>query len=173
MENKKFYNAYKFCPFCKSPLKETMIEGVSRKKCMDCGWINYRNPLPVAIAFAKNIHNEILVVKRGIEPHKGSWALPGGFVEIWEDAQKACLRELMEETGLDGEIKGIIGVYSQGCNIYENIMSIGYKIFVKNCNTKPGDDVVDAKFVSLENLPNIPFASHIQIINDGLQLSNL
>ena len=43
----------------------------------------------------------VLRVKRGIDPYKGCWAFPGGFIKMDEDAQTCARRELMEETGLD------------------------------------------------------------------------
>ena len=44
----------------------------------------------------------ILLVQRGIEPYKGRWAFPGGFMKMDESAEEGALRELQEETGLDG-----------------------------------------------------------------------
>jgi 8-oxo-dGTP diphosphatase len=55
---------------------------------------------------------EIVLVKRGIEPFKGHWAIPGGHVESGETVEQAAVREIKEETGLNVRLDGIAGVYS-------------------------------------------------------------
>ena len=55
---------------------------------------------------------EIVLVKRGVEPYKGRWAIPGGGVEIGETVEQAAVREAKEETGLDIKLTGLVGVYS-------------------------------------------------------------
>ncbi|RKY29402.1 MAG: hypothetical protein DRP74_08905, partial [Candidatus Omnitrophota bacterium] len=67
--------------------------------------------MPVAVCAAKNKEGKILVAKRNLKPGINKWALPGGFVELDESLEIACLRELEEETGLKGKIKKLIGIY--------------------------------------------------------------
>lgn len=52
------------------------------------------------------------MIKRKYDPYKGSWALPGGFVELGETVESAVVREAKEETGLELEIIELVGVYS-------------------------------------------------------------
>ena len=71
----------------------------------------YRNPTPtVDIVILKE--NDLLLIRRGREPFRGKWALPGGFIEYGETAEEAAVREAAEETGLTVELEGILGVYS-------------------------------------------------------------
>jgi len=107
-------------------------------------------------------------VKRGHEPGMGKWALPSGFIEIYETPEKACLRELREETGLKGEIVRLVGVYSQKSLLYRNVLIIGYEVEARG-NLSPGSDSLEAEFFPLGNLPDIPFSSHKKIIKAGIK----
>jgi 8-oxo-dGTP diphosphatase len=90
------------CPYCAEGLETEMQEGRERLYCGSCERFIWRNPDPVA-AVAVRREGEYLLVKRGIEPGKGKWSLPAGFLELEENAQEAALRELEEETGLVAE----------------------------------------------------------------------
>ncbi len=159
----------KYCPQCKYPLRRIKINKRRRLVCQKCGWINYENPLPAVVAVVKD-NKEILLIKRGIEPHKGKWSLPSGFIEIEETSQEACLRELKEETNLEGKISGLIGVYSQKSKMYKNILVVAYEVEVKKRKElAAGDDAQEARLFPAERLPHIPFSSHRQII-EGLKL---
>lgn len=72
------------------------------KTCV-CGVLSYRNPLPVVNALLPvrtEIGVGILCIRRDIEPCRGQWALPGGYLELDETWQEGAVRELYEETGI-------------------------------------------------------------------------
>jgi ADP-ribose pyrophosphatase YjhB (NUDIX family) len=145
---------YIFCPICGATLQIGMIEGKERKYCPKCDFVNYRNPLPVALAIAVK-DKDFLLVKRGLPPRKGMWASPSGFIEIGETAEEACLRELKEETGVSGEIVKFIGVVRrEDKEVYGDMLIVQYLVKVANEGLKPGSDVEDVRFFSMAELPD-------------------
>ena len=158
----------KYCPSCGAKLKLKKTDDKKRQVCPACGWVNYENPLPSAAALVRNKKGEILLVKRGVEPGKGEWALPSGFIEIDETPEKACLRELEEETGLKGRIVRLLGVYPQKSNLYKNVLIIGYEVEARG-TLSPGSDSLRAEFFPPDKIPDIPFFSHRKIIQSGAE----
>lgn len=158
----------KYCPVCRTSLKRKRLNGYLRFCCPECGWTNYENPLPSVVILARNAAGEVLLIKRGVEPGKGKWALPSGFIEVEERPEQTCLRELKEETNLQGEILQLIGVYTEQTSTYGNVLIIGYKVENLRGAGMAGSDTTEVKFFPAAKIPRIPFASHRQIIKDGL-----
>ncbi len=69
------------------------------RTCRECGNRSYLNPLPVAVVL-QPVADGIVVIRRGIEPQKGTLTLPGGYIDFGETWQEAGARELREETGI-------------------------------------------------------------------------
>jgi NADH pyrophosphatase NudC (nudix superfamily) len=163
---------FRFCPFCGFSLRRSQVDGRKRLVCQKCGWVHYENPLPVAVCAARNKDNKILIAKRNFAPGKNSWALPGGFIEAKEASQDACLRELKEETGLEGKIKMLAGVYFQAVRYYGPLLIIGYEVGVSNARLSLNNELKEAKFFSKKDLPFIPFLSHRKIIEKVFEAHN-
>jgi 8-oxo-dGTP diphosphatase len=157
-----------YCPRCSIKLKRKLIEDKKRLFCSECGWVNYENPLPSSAAFVRNDSGEILLVKRGVDPGRGEWALPSGFIEVNETPARACVRELKEETGLDGRIQKLLGVYSQKSSMYKNVIIIAYLVQADGV-LRPGSDSVNAEYFAPNKLPAIAFPSHVEILKDGIK----
>lgn len=157
---------YIFCPICGTTLQIGMIEEKERKYCPKCDFINYKNPLPVALAIATK-DKDFLLIKRGLPPRKGMWASPSGFIEIGETAEEACLRELKEETGVSGEIVKLVGVVRlEDREVYGDMLIVAYLVEVGNEELKPGSDVEDVRFFSVEELPNYYFDLFREVIEE-------
>ncbi len=74
---------------------------------------HYDRPNVTADMLIPNERGEILLIRRNNEPHKGQWAIPGGFIKVHRETVEECaIREAREETGLTVEIDRLIGVYS-------------------------------------------------------------
>jgi NAD+ diphosphatase len=100
----------KFCPRCASPLEERDLAGRQRLVCSaSCGHVFYNNPLPVVAALVE--HEGRILLARGKGWPAAMFGLITGFLEQGESPQEGVLRELHEETGLSGEVVGLIGVY--------------------------------------------------------------
>jgi 8-oxo-dGTP diphosphatase len=82
-----------------------------RLVCESCGFVFYQGPKLVAGALFE-ADGGVLLVQRDIEPGYGKWTFPGGFVERGETAEAAAEREVLEETGLEIRVSGIVGLYS-------------------------------------------------------------
>jgi ADP-ribose pyrophosphatase YjhB (NUDIX family) len=131
-----------------------MLEGKERKYCPKCDFVDYKNPLPVALAIAVK-DKDFLLIKRGLPPRQGMWASPSGFIEIGETAEEACLRELKEETGVSGEILKLVGVIRRkDKEVYGDMLIVEYLVKVANEELKPGSDVEDVRFFSVDELPD-------------------
>ncbi len=110
---------------------------------------------------------QILLVRRGIEPFLGKWALPGGFVRVDETLEDAALRELEEETGLRKVF--LEQLYTFGTldrDPRERIVTVAYYALVKlsDHNVKAATDASDAAWFSIHDLPELAF-DHPQILD--------
>lgn len=112
------------------------------------------------------VKDKIVLIKRLNPPYQGTWALPGGFVDIGETVEKAAVREALEETGLDVELKEMVGVFSDpGRDPRGHTVTI--------CFTSLGDgtltassDAQDAELFDPDDLPELAF-DHKKIIQSA------
>jgi ADP-ribose pyrophosphatase YjhB (NUDIX family) len=88
----------KFCPSCAAPVEVRIPAGdhLPRAVCTGCGTIHYRNPRLIAGCVPEH-GGRILVCRRAIEPRRGFWTIPAGFMEVGETLQQAAARECHEE----------------------------------------------------------------------------
>lgn len=70
------------------------------RSCTNCGRMSFVNPLPVVVMLLP-VDDGLLLIRRGIEPGRGKWAFPGGFVNLGETWQEAGAREVLEETHVE------------------------------------------------------------------------
>lgn len=89
---------FTYCPICGQ--QSFVINNEKSKRCTACGFVYYFNPSAAVASFIKNKKGELLIVRRGKEPAKGTLDLPGGFTDCNETAEEATFREIREETGL-------------------------------------------------------------------------
>ena len=100
-----------FCSHCGQPVTLRVPEGDHRPRyvCAACGTIHYQNPRIVAGCVPEH-EGRILLCRRAIEPRRGYWTIPAGFMENGETTQDAARRESMEEALADVEIGSLLAV---------------------------------------------------------------
>ena len=104
-----------FCPNCGTALHFGEIVGEHRERlsCPSCGHILYVNPRLVVTTLPITDDGRLVLLRRGIEPGRGRWAQPGGFLEVDETVNQAAIRETWEETRLIVEPGEIVGLYTR------------------------------------------------------------
>jgi len=101
---------YKFCPLCATALQPRTIYGQIRPACPVCGFVQYPDPKVAVIGFVTH-GEQVLLAQRAIEPAKGKWTLPGGYMDAGELPADALVRELNEEVGLAVEVRSLIEIF--------------------------------------------------------------
>ncbi len=160
---------YNFCPKCGGKLKAKKDDlGI----CTKCGFHFYTNPEFTTAAIIENEKGEVLLVKRAVEPKKEYWDLPGGFVKIKETLEESVRREINEELAINlGDLKYLSShcdrYLYQGVNKFIN--GVNFTAHVSNeIVLKPKDDIIDAKFFSLKEIPwgQLAFSNIKQALED-------
>lgn len=148
----EFKKYYKFCFWCAGKLKNQKGKVLL---CANCGKKTYIDPRPVNGAIIENENGKILLVRRAIDPGKGMWDIPGGFLELGETVEEAMIRELKEETGIETEFK----YFTSTIDLYEFqgiVYPLSCVIFhgkIKDQNFRAGDDASEIKFFKPQDLP--------------------
>lgn len=142
----------KHCIFCGGKLKP--IDGTVYV-CLVCKKENYNNPVACTTAIIlNNDRNEILMAVRGQEPEKGKLDFPGGFVEVDEEIEPAMRREVMEETGLEVNILGLLGAYTNHYMDDRWTADIVYVLTIKSGEPVAADDVAELKWYKIDEIPD-------------------
>ena len=152
-----------YCLRCGTTLVSADRYGRVRPVCPACEWVYFSDP-KVAVAVLVERGNEVLLVRRSINPRRGLWTLPAGFVDAGEDPVLAARRECLEETGLQVEITGLLTVlfgqeHSRGAHII-----LFYLGEIVSGELQAGDDVDKAGFFPRDDLPPLAFSTTQQVL---------
>lgn len=110
----------------------------------------------------------VLLVQRGIDPYKGCWAFPGGFLQMDEDAETGARRELLEETGFQTNSIEQFGTFSAvNRDPRGRVITIAYYALVRKGEVKGGDDAADARWFPVDDMPLLAF-DHDHIFRKAL-----
>lgn len=113
---------------------------------------------------------KVLLVERGIEPYKGMWAFPGGFMKMDETAEECARRELEEETGLkSASVEQFHTFTSVNRDPRERVITVAHYALVRLSEVKGGDDAASAKWFSHDEIPSLAF-DHDHILRLALKV---
>lgn len=133
------------------------VHGVARRVCTDCRAVHYAEP-KVAVGVAVFRDDRLLLVRRVMEPGRGRWTVPGGYLDVGEDPRAAAAREVAEEAAVVVEVGDVLEVFA-------NPPEEGGTIFVlyrgRWLSGEPaaGDDADDVGFFGRDELPPLAFTS--------------
>lgn len=152
-----------YCLRCGTALVRADRYGHVRPVCPACDWVYFSDP-KVAVAVLVERDRKVLLVRRSINPRRGLWTLPAGYVDAGEDPVLAARRECLEETGLQVEITELLTVlYGQEHPRGAHII-LFYLGEIMSGELQAGDDVDRAEFFSRDNLPPLAFSTTQQVL---------
>ncbi len=147
------------CSFCGSWFTPT---GTWPRRCRSCGNKTYLNPVPVAVVLVP-VADGIVVIRRNIEPQKGTLTLPGGYIDLGETWQEAGRRELREETGI--EIAGIeLSLYDVMNGLDGTLVVFGLAGKQPRSSLRPFSSKETQEVVLIEKPIKLGFPMHTQVV---------
>ena len=157
---------FRFCPVCGDGLHALQLkENESRRLVCDaCDFVFYLDPKVVACTLVEK-DDRIVLLKRAIEPQKGLWVIPGGYVDRREEVETAALREAVEECGLSLRLKELLGVYSYSGYVPVVIV---YLADVLGGTLVAGDETAEAGWFARDEIPweKLAFRSTTDALKD-------
>lgn len=160
---------YVFCTRCGERLSDRAVDGRVRPYCRACGNVEYLNPSP-AVAAVLLQSGRVLLVKRGVEPGLGLWALPSGFMETDESPEQALVREVLEETSIHCKPGVLLGVTNHHDPHFGQVLVLAYTAHYSAGAAAAGDDAIEAHWFNTNELPLMAFRSHTDFIRHAEQL---
>ncbi len=159
--------AYQYCSNCGSKLNILEEGELESQTCLACGTTHYHNSRPCAGALVVQ-HDSVLLVKRGIEPFKDHWDIPGGFLQPGEHPEDGVRREVFEETGLEVRLKELHGIYiDQYDDDPRPTLNIYYLAEPVGGVPRPSSDAVELTWFTWDHIPErIAFAHAPRVLAD-------
>ena len=154
----------KFCSGCASVLEIQDVEGHQRPVCPNCGRVVYHDPKIAATCIVER-QGGVLMIKRDNQVGFGLWSMPGGYVDRGEVVEEAEAREVLEETGLQVEVKNLVGLFSEAGH---PVIVVAFAAVETGGRLAAGPEAQDVGFFPLDGLPEMAFPRD-QLILDKWQ----
>lgn len=139
-------------------------------RCTACGHVEWASSIPGAQALIER-DGRLLLGRRGTEPGKGRWDIPGGFLEEGEHPLAALRREIREETGLEIEPGEFLGAWMQPYG-HRNVLCLTWSARPAGGVERPGDDLVELRWFGAGDLPepeDLAFETFVEILSGWRQ----
>lgn len=145
--------AFNFCPDCSAGLQRPQLAGQERNHwyCEQCKSRHYDHPMIVVTCFVAS-GSRLLWVQRELEPQRGLWAIPGGFLESGETLAEGAARELHEETEVLIPAEQL-QLYMTGTITFINQVYVAFRATVDSDYCNPGVEARGCRFFSREECP--------------------
>jgi ADP-ribose pyrophosphatase YjhB (NUDIX family) len=153
-----------YCPECGGATATQVIARHELSVCPHCDRIFFRNPKVVVTALIEE-QGRVLLVRRDIEPGRGLWGLPGGYVDWDEHPEQAMVRECLEETGARVDPLQLLSVQHVILG-EEGIVILSYRAQLRGGDIEPRDEVQEVGWFKPEGLPPLAFASHRRVLQE-------
>ena len=142
---------FEYCPVCGGKFQTPNLKDhePNRLVCTECGFVFYLDPKLVACAIVEK-EGKIVLLRRDIEPEKGKWVMPGGYVDRGEVVEAAVLRETEEECGVKIRLKDLLGVYSYPGKLEVVIVYVAEYL---SGNLLVGDETQAVRLFTPEDIP--------------------
>lgn len=151
-----------YCSSCGSKTEMRVVAKQSLSICPQCDRIFFRNPKVVATALIEEA-GRVLLVLRDIEPGRGLWGLPGGYVDWNEHPEAAVVRECLEETGAQIEPLELLGVQHVTLGD-EGVVILPYRARLLGGELRALDEVQQVAWFAPDALPPLAFATHRKVL---------
>lgn len=152
---------YNFCPVCATSLVDRDFSGQMRRACPACGFIHFIDP-KVAVIGVVTVADQVLVTRRAVDPQKGKWSLPGGYMDAGEMPLTALQRELMEEVGLPIEVGDLLEFFPLKNETGKTVgVVLAFLAWPTSGSADPlesNDDVSEALWVTSSDVPTTELA---------------
>lgn len=150
-----------YCPLCGEPLIHKEYGGRERPFCNTCERPVYFDPKVAVVVFIEK-DEKVLLIRRGMDPGIGKWALPAGFIEHDEAPEDGAIRETLEETNLHVKIDKLLAVYPKRDHGLADVI-ICYSASILDGSPEAGDDADAIGWFTRDNLPELVFYPSITL----------
>jgi ADP-ribose pyrophosphatase YjhB (NUDIX family) len=153
-----------YCVLCGTELVARVIEGREVEACPNDDFVLWHDP-KVSTAVVIEVDGGVLLGRRAIEPGRGLWCLPGGFVNDDEDPWDAAARECREEIRAEVELARLIGVYHLAKRGAPSMIGLAYAArLTEGPPPSPGEEMLEVAVFPLDSLPPLAFPSHYKVL---------
>lgn len=162
---------FRFCPHCATRLQSIHRFDRVRPVCPACGYVYFADP-KVAVIGLVTVEGQVLLVRRAVDPGKGLWSLPGGYMDAGEMPGEALQREVAEEVGLAINVGALAAIFPMQNGEGQRtgiVLAFWGALAGADRSLFPQDDVSDAGWFAPDQIPNgLAFESTKSLIADWI-----